>query len=153
MPPSSSLQLQLHRTAAWAYLAADTDRLSDELMKNVRARIGDTAFDDAWEQGTATGWIEAANFAISHRPQVTQIVEPLSISVDPFSQYGLTVRERNILDRLSEGKSNQEISDQLSISIRTAGTHVANIYGKLGCTNRAAAVSIALRAKDRSRKT
>jgi len=153
MPPSSSLPLQLHCTAAWAYLAADTDRLSDELMKNVRARIGDTAFDDAWERGTATGWIEAANFAIGHRPDSELQSERVITSSDPLSQFGLTVREREILDLLSEGKSNQEISDQLSISIRTAGTHVANIYGKLGCTNLAAAVSIALRAKDRSRKT
>ncbi len=121
---------------------------SDELIKNVRKRVGDAAFDSAWSRGSGVSWIEAANFAISHSPMTAERVEAEVRTDDPLARFGLTAREREILDLLSEGKSNQEISEDLSISVRTAGTHVANIYGKLGCSNRAAAVSIALRAKD-----
>lgn len=46
--------------------------------------------------------------------------------------YGLTKREREILELLITDHSNQEISDILYISIGTVKTHVHNIYQKTG---------------------
>jgi len=43
-------------------------------------------------------------------------------------------------------RTNAEIGEALSIGPRTAGTHIANIYGKLGVSSRAAAVATVLRA-------
>ena len=49
---------------------------------------------------------------------------------------GLTAREQEILDLLSQGHSNEEISASLFISVRTVEHHVSAILGKLGRTTR-----------------
>ena len=43
----------------------------------------------------------------------------------------LTSREREIVQLLSEGKSSKEVASVLSISVKTAETHRANIMRKL----------------------
>lgn len=58
----------------------------------------------------------------------------------------LTAREREVLDLLAEGLSNQAIADRLVISPKTAEHHVGRIRGKLGLRSRAEAASYALRA-------
>jgi len=52
----------------------------------------------------------------------------------------LTKREREIFDWLRDGKSGPEISVILGCSVRTVEKHVANLYRKIGVTNRAAAI-------------
>jgi len=59
----------------------------------------------------------------------------------------LTPREFEVLELLVEGLNNPEISDRLYISIGTTRTHVSNIFSKLGVTNRAEAITLALRNK------
>ena len=49
---------------------------------------------------------------------------------------GLTAREQQILQLLSEGQSNEEISATLFISVRTVEHHVSAILGKLGASTR-----------------
>ena len=58
----------------------------------------------------------------------------------------LTAREREVLDLLADGLSNQEIADRLVISPKTAEHHVGRILGKLGLRSRAEAASYVLRA-------
>jgi DNA-binding CsgD family transcriptional regulator len=57
----------------------------------------------------------------------------------------LTVREQEILDLLSQGQSNEEISARLFISVRTVEHHVSAILGKLGATTRKGAAEEALK--------
>ena len=52
---------------------------------------------------------------------------------------GLTQRELEILLVLVRGKSNQEIADDLHISVKTVGNHVQHVYEKAGVRSRAAA--------------
>ena len=52
----------------------------------------------------------------------------------------LTKREREILTLVSAGMSNQQICDQLHLSINTIKSHLKRINHKLGVTNRTAAV-------------
>jgi DNA-binding CsgD family transcriptional regulator/tetratricopeptide (TPR) repeat protein len=58
---------------------------------------------------------------------------------------GLTGREQQILDLLSQGNTNEEISASLFISVRTVEHHVSAILGKLGATTRKGAAKEALK--------
>lgn len=60
-------------------------------------------------------------------------------------EVALTEREVEILQHLAQGKSNQQIADDLFLSERTVRTHITNILGKLGLANRTQAVLYALR--------
>lgn len=52
---------------------------------------------------------------------------------------GLTERELEVLLVLARGQSNQEIADDLGISVKTVGHHVQHVYQKAGVRSRAAA--------------
>ncbi|MBM7580942.1 response regulator [Jeotgalibacillus terrae] len=58
---------------------------------------------------------------------------------------GLTEREREILMLIAEGKTNQEIADELYIALKTVKTHVSNILGKLDVQDRTQAVIYAFK--------
>jgi DNA-binding CsgD family transcriptional regulator/tetratricopeptide (TPR) repeat protein len=58
---------------------------------------------------------------------------------------GLTKREQEILELLSEGQSNEEISATLFISVRTVEHHVSAILSKLGASTRKGATKEARR--------
>jgi LuxR family transcriptional regulator, regulator of acetate metabolism len=53
----------------------------------------------------------------------------------------LTAREREVINLVSAGATNQEIADALVISESTVKSHVKHILRKLGAANRAEAVS------------
>jgi DNA-binding NarL/FixJ family response regulator len=57
----------------------------------------------------------------------------------------LTSREREVLQLLAEGLSNQEIAKQLSISVKTVETHRSNMMSKLGLKGKTELVKYALR--------
>jgi DNA-binding NarL/FixJ family response regulator len=59
----------------------------------------------------------------------------------------LTSRERDVLMLVAEGRSNQEIADELVISERTARTHVSNVLRKLQLTSRTQAALVAVRQR------
>ena len=72
--------------------------------------------------------------------------EQTGTSVAPAGQerpFGLTERELEVLALVADGRSNQEIADQLFISPKTASVHVSNIYVKLGVESRVAAATLA----------
>ncbi len=58
---------------------------------------------------------------------------------DGFSIY-LSAREIEVLSLIAEGKSNQEISAQLSLALNTVKRHAYHIYAKLGVKKRTHAV-------------
>ena len=58
---------------------------------------------------------------------------------------GLTARQAEILELLSEGFSNTEIADRLFVSPRTVEHHVSAVLSKLDSSNRAEAVQAASR--------
>lgn len=57
----------------------------------------------------------------------------------------LTARETEVLNLLSDGLSNKKIAARLGVSDETVKFHLTAIFGKLGASNRTAAVRIALR--------
>jgi DNA-binding NarL/FixJ family response regulator len=52
---------------------------------------------------------------------------------------GLSVRELEVLRLLAAGRSNQQIADELVISLNTVRRHVSNVFDKTGAANRAQA--------------
>ena len=64
---------------------------------------------------------------------------------DSHTSESLTVREREILKLIAEGKSNKEIGDLLYISVRTVERHRANMMSKLNIRKTAELVQYALR--------
>jgi pimeloyl-ACP methyl ester carboxylesterase/DNA-binding CsgD family transcriptional regulator len=58
--------------------------------------------------------------------------------------HGLTAREVEVLRYLAGGRTNDEIAEELFVSVRTVERHVANIYAKIGARGRANATAYAL---------
>lgn len=58
------------------------------------------------------------------------------ISAEFLSKYGITERERELIQKVMQGKSNADIARELFISLPTVKTHLHNIYQKLGVDSR-----------------
>jgi DNA-binding NarL/FixJ family response regulator len=67
-------------------------------------------------------------------------VEP---SADPYD--ALTVRERQVLKLVAEGRSNKEVAAALDISVKTAMTHREHVMKKLALHNRTDLTRFAIR--------
>jgi DNA-binding NarL/FixJ family response regulator len=59
----------------------------------------------------------------------------------------LTAREVQILEAVADGRSNKEIAAALGIAEDTVKTHLRHLFEKLGASDRAQAVAIALRQR------
>ena len=55
--------------------------------------------------------------------------------------YGLTAREKDVLQLLVDGLSKKTISDKLFVSFHTVDTHLRNIYAKLHVHSRSGAIA------------
>ena len=82
--------------------------------------LGAVAFTDR-----ATRELAATGETVQKRPSVAGVPTDL------------TVRESQIARLAAEGLSNREIGQQLFISHRTVGYHLAKVFSKLGVNNRA----------------
>ena len=81
-------------------------------------------------------------------PKVSEVL--LSEVIDPGRVKGgkrLSAREREIVQLIAEGKSNNAVADALAISVRTAENHRAHIMRKLGADSVADLVRYAIRNK------
>jgi len=58
------------------------------------------------------------------------------------SQLGLTRREQQLVQMVSQGLSNKEIANQLSLSEQTVKNHIHRILRKLGASDRLSAVGV-----------
>lgn len=68
--------------------------------------------------------------------------EPVPKRGDTF---GLSSREREVLELIAQGRTNREIGERLFISQKTVGVHVGNILAKLGVSGRVEAATVAIR--------
>jgi pimeloyl-ACP methyl ester carboxylesterase/DNA-binding CsgD family transcriptional regulator len=107
---------------------------------------------DAWGDGEQT--VRAIDAFVRGLPQ-----QPTSGSVpaltatsngdgarlEATSESQLTVRELHVLRLISTGKSNREIADSLTLSVRTVERHIANLYDKIGVHTKAQATDYAHR--------
>ncbi len=100
----------------------------------------DTSDDILRGIGTALDGGAAIDGQIARR-----VLEMFSRMVTPKADYGLSEREREILELLVDGNTKQRIAAQLQLSPHTIDGHVRNIYSKLHVNNRSGAVAKAVK--------
>ena len=123
----------------------------ESLHSELRRSLGKAGFETELRAGSEITQRKATSIALAlaewlsettlNRPKAS-VLRPAEA---PASSFRLTKREFEVLRLLAEGRTNRDIASALFISPRTAGTHVANILGKLDVDTRAAAVGVAFR--------
>ena len=61
--------------------------------------------------------------------------------------FDLTEREREVLNLVVQGHSNQQIAETLVISLATVKAHISSILSKLQVSSRAEAIAYAIKNK------
>ena len=107
------------------------------LLKNVSADDLAAAIREA-RAGRSTLAPEAIQALIQAEPTLRISEEDLAAAFE------LTPREQEVLALMVEGLSNPDIAERLVVSRSTAKAHVSNILSKMGVSNRAEAISLAL---------
>jgi DNA-binding CsgD family transcriptional regulator len=86
----------------------------------------------------ARPWLELYE---DRRVLAARIAAIHAASPDHRAASGLSAREQEVLDRVADGGSNQDVADALHISPGTVRKHLENIYAKLEVTSRTAALA------------
>lgn len=76
-----------------------------------------------------------------------RVLEMFSKANPPQRDYGLSPREKEILQLLVQGKSTKEAAHELGISFHTADEYIRGVYEKLQVRSRGSAVAKALNEK------
>jgi DNA-binding NarL/FixJ family response regulator len=117
----------------------DHDRAEhDAAPERARSELDPETFARCWEAGQAMTQVDIVAEATALRAAIPAAPAPTVAA-------GLSARELEILRRMAAGLSNQQIADELFISLRTVTSHVTSVLGKLGVTSRTAAVAYAIR--------
>ncbi|TDS65086.1 LuxR C-terminal-related transcriptional regulator [Myroides indicus] len=78
-------------------------------------------------------------------PMSSTIAKKVIMSFQSYNaiqeNFSLTIREKEILEHLSNGEQYKEIGGKLNVSIETIKKHIKNIYNKLHVNNRTEAVN------------
>jgi HD-GYP domain-containing protein (c-di-GMP phosphodiesterase class II)/DNA-binding CsgD family transcriptional regulator len=118
--------------AADAFIALTAPRPHrDALGAEEAAQVLEEEAAMGWWDGEAVGWVVATAGGGGAVPRV----------VNPG---GLTDREVEVLTLIAAGHTNKEAATRLSLSAKTVGRHVENIYAKIGVSTRAGAAVYAM---------
>jgi non-specific serine/threonine protein kinase len=101
-----------------------------DLLDLLCAELGPRTFEAAYQRG----WEVSADQTIAFALGEDTVSRPARPGAPPSGP--LTAREREVAELIAEGLSNREIGTRLTISQRTAESHVENILRKLGLTSR-----------------
>ena len=82
---------------------------------------------------------------LNKRSQVHLKNPQTKIDREKINTLGLSSREYEVLENISEGLSNKEIAEKLFLTESTVKTHVSNVLLKLNAKRRTQAVQIAKR--------
>lgn len=103
--------------------------LLKQAHERCRAAIGSVNFDDRYQRGRNGQLQETLALVLGERRQQTK-------QQPEQRDFGLTRRELEVVDLISQGMTNKEIASRLVISARTVETHVQNILTKTGFSTR-----------------
>ena len=94
-----------------------------------------------WHDGSC--WLHVRHVATSPRYRGDSLSGVILVNRAELP-FGITPRELDALTLAAYGLTNNQIAARLFISARTAGHHVENAIVKLGASNRASCVSLAV---------
>lgn len=126
MHANEAYVLEALRNGAYAYVLKDST--ADDLVQAVRSVVEGRRFLSA---------------PLSERAIEAYLLKAQAAPLDPYDT--LTSREREVLQLLAEGLTNNEVSARLSISPRTVEVHRANLMHKLGLHTQADLIRLALK--------
>ena len=109
----------------------------DKVTSALEAGASGYLLKDAGAEEVAQAIRSARAGEVHLDPQVARVLAQRmrARKEEPFAE-PLTPREIEVLQLVASGAANKEIAAQLSITERTARTHVSNILGKLGLASR-----------------
>ena len=110
------------------------------------ADLAATRIGAGWLRGEIDGLVARARLRLGAEAEADRTVSSVRApgSEDPF---GLTRRERQVLELVARGATNREIGDQLFMAEKTASVHVSRILAKLNVRSRTEAAGVAHRLR------
>jgi predicted ATPase/DNA-binding CsgD family transcriptional regulator len=114
--------------------------LHESHLSAVHSRLG-TRWEEVMSEGRAMSLEEATRYALA--AEETDPSEAPALQGRPSTE--LTRREETVAVLVARGLTNHQISEELSISERTAANHVARILSKLSLSSRTQVASWAAR--------
>jgi DNA-binding NarL/FixJ family response regulator len=84
----------------------------------------------------------AAGGAVFDPRVVVSLLPSLRTNPLPDNDFGLSIRERQVLDLIAGGRSNGDIAVELGLTEATVKSYVSTLLGKLGVRNRVQAALI-----------
>jgi DNA-binding CsgD family transcriptional regulator len=109
-------------------------------------RAANEALESARRLGSAWLVDEIESLAARARLQLGGEEAPVAATAEePEDPFGLTARERDVLDLVAAGATNREIGERLHMAEKTASVHVSRILAKLNVRSRTEAAAVAHR--------
>lgn len=154
MPELNGLEAtrQIVKTSPQTEVLIMTMHQSDEVVREV-LKAGARGY--VLKSDADQNLVAAVEMLLQHKPFLTSDVTDVVLlrylngydGFDTPPQARITAREREVIQLLSEGKSNKEVAVALNISTRTVETHRASIKHKLGKESLSDLVRYAIRNK------
>ena len=132
--------------------------LAYALLRQAEAMVGAQDFADAGAAAREASDLARAMGAGPLQGEIEALIRSARLQVEEQSArtpavpdstlhdgFGLTSREREVLQLVADGRSNNEIAERLVISRATASVHVSHILAKLGVPSRVQAATLAHR--------
>jgi non-specific serine/threonine protein kinase len=127
---------EVAREATGISLSPSERAMHEPYLAPARSRLGEVAWERALAEGRAMSLEEAAEYALV-KAEIDRSTTPVPEQIPPGEPtVELTRREEEIAALVAEGLTNRQIAEELSISERTAGNHVAKILRKLKLRSR-----------------
>jgi predicted ATPase/DNA-binding CsgD family transcriptional regulator/transcriptional regulator with XRE-family HTH domain len=116
----------------------------EHAVEEAREALGEESFAAAWAAGRGLSLEEVVAEAGAEIP-LPATGDGAGDEPPAAGRHGLSPRELEVLRLVAEGNTDREIAEALSISRRTATTHLTHILDKLGLDSRTAAAAYAVR--------
>jgi DNA-binding NarL/FixJ family response regulator len=139
MPDLDGIQTTTEITQRWPQvrvLVMTSFLEEDRIQAALRAGASGYLLKDAAADDVADAIRRVAAGDVALHPKAARALADAVRAPRLAPGHELTPRERQVVELVAAGRTNQQIATRLGVSERTARTHVSNILTKLGLTSR-----------------